>query len=65
MVSRLGSIGLPRSGLVQYRSASLRNQRLASPESSLQGKTTFIFVKRFLKVNRSRPGVTIPLEWYQ
>jgi hypothetical protein len=34
-------------------------------EPLLQDKTTFIFVKRFLKVNRSRPDVTIPLAWYQ
>jgi hypothetical protein len=31
----------------------------------LQDETTFIFVRRFLKERRSRPGVTIPLEWYQ
>ena len=31
----------------------------------LQGDTTFIFVRRFLKEKRSRPGVVIPIEWYQ
>ena len=31
----------------------------------LQDEATFMFVRRFLKEGRSRPGVTIPLEWYQ
>jgi len=31
----------------------------------LQNEATFVFVRRFLKESRSRPEVTIPLEWYQ
>ena len=31
----------------------------------LQDKTTFRFIRQFLKSNHTHPKVTIPIEWYE